>query len=464
MASPEPIQKNPQQQAQAFSLAVAEKVVYKTPSEKNSVLIIDQVGDVAYLGEGQYGGYVYKKGGFVSPDDAILSLMCFKREVEKAEWSAVMQKHPALQRLAEALAKYEAPEPAVRVVKYYYQPVELVKKKEADKYIMYDIKPVGDIITAEAVHVYWGRYFSARGRCYGPACELDNVKLAVAAAGLELYELSTGKRAEEFRAKVVTDASQLEPLIRTAVHANEEEEDEGEAAEEDEEGEQTGNNVDKIVEEVEKAAALEVELEEPAVPAPAPAPAPAAAPAVSAVVSTAVQPSKQELVPLYLLRIRLPSKYLLQEVEYQEKTEIRKFTDERASALETLRRRIYEQISRVFCAVEEYCVWVAVSEEAVKEAAQLGGLVKDELRRLGFDEKVISRYDVKTFKVYMEPGEAKDLLEAAVRQLSAEVEELEKKIIQAEAEAKKSAVRRLAQDLNYRRALLESFKKALASL
>ena len=246
------------------------------------------------------------------------------------------------------------------------------------------------------------------------------------------------------------------------MRTEEEEEDEEEAAEEVDEGEQT--SVDKIVEEVEKAAALEVELEEPAVPAPAPAPAPAAAPAVSAVGSTAVQQSKQELVPLYLLRMRLPSKYLLQEVEYQEKTEIRRFADDRASALETLRRRIYEQISRVFCAVEEYGVWVAVTPEAVKEAAELGGLVKDELKRLGFGEDIIRRYDIKAIKAYFESNEAKDLLEAAIKQLSADIAELEQKIAQAEAEAKKSAVRRLAQDAQYKRALLEAFKKALASL
>jgi len=457
MTSPEQVQTKTPQENKSFSLAVAEKVVYKTPSEKNSVLIIDHLGDVGYLAEG-YGGYVYKKGGFVSPDDAI-SLMCFKREFEKLEWDVAVQKYPQLAALNDAIAKYEAPKPSVRVIRYFYQPVELVKKKETEKYVVYDIKPVGDVVTAEAVHVYWGRSFSARGRCYGPACELDKIKLATAAAGLELYELSTGKRAEEFRAKVVTDASQLEPLIRTAVRTEEEEEDEEEAAEEVDEGEQTG--VDKIITEVEKAAALEVELEEPA-------PVPASAPAAPAVQQqherTAVQ--RRELVQVYLLRMRLPSKYLVQEVEYADRgrQEIRKFTDDRASALETLRRRIYEQISHVFCAVEEYGVWIAVSEEAVKEAAQLGGLVKDELRRLGFDEKVISRYDVKAVKVYMEPGEAKELLEAAVRQLSAEVEELEKRIAQAEAEAKKSAVRRLAQDLSYRRALLETFKKVLTSL
>ena len=459
MTSPETIQKNPQQENKSFSLAVAEKVVYKTPSERNSVIIIDQLGDTAYLGEGQYGGYIYKKGSFVSPDDAVLALMCFKREFEKLEWDVAVQKYPQLAALNDAIAKYEAPEPAVRVIRYFYQPVELIKKKETEKYVVYDVKPVGDVITAEAVHVHWGRYFSARGRCYGSACadELDKIKLATAAAGLELYELPAGKRSDEFRAKVVTDASQLEPLIRTAVQPPAEEEDveEEEEGAEEEKREKRGVDVSTVAAEVEKAAALEVELEEPAVSAPA---------VQQQHEHTAVQ--RRELVQVYLLRMRLPSKYLVQEVEYADRgrQEIRKFTDDRASALETLRRRIYEQISRVFCAVEEYGVWIAVSEEAVKEAAQLGGLVKDELRRLGFDEKVISRYDVKAVKVYMEPGEAKELLEAAVRQLSAEVEELEKRIAQAEAEAKKSAVRRLAQDLSYRRALLETFKKVLTSL
>ena len=448
---------------------MAEEVVFRTPSEKNSIVVVTRDGRITYLREGQYGGYVIRREE--DPRSVAAALACFRREVQKISWEEAVQRHQKAAELAAAVEKYGAAKPSIiRLIKYHYQPVELIPKKATDKYMVYDVRPVGNIITAEAMHVAWGRNFSARGRCYGVACNLEPIRLAVASVGLELYEETVGKRAEEYRAKIVVDASALEQLLRTAEEEAEEEdveEEEEEAEEEDveeeEEGaeeerrEERGVDVSAVAAEVEKAAALEVELEEPALSAPAAA-------AQQQHERTAVR--KQELVPIFLLRMRLPSKYLVQEVEYAERgrQEIRKFTDGRASALETLRRRIYEQISRVFCLVEEYGVWIAVSQDAVREAAELSGVVKEELKKLGFGEDVIRRYDVSAVKAYFETDDAKAILEAAVRRLSSDIEELEKRVMQAEAEVRKSAVRRLERDLEYRRALLESFKKALSSL
>jgi len=436
---------------------LAEEVVFRTPSEKNSIVVVTRDGRITYLREGQYGGYVIRREE--DPRSVAAALACFRREVQKISWEEAVQRHQKAAELAAAVEKYGAAKPSIiRLIKYHYQPVELIPKKATDKYMVYDVRPVGNIIIAEAMHVAWGRNFSARGRCYGVACNLEPIRLAVASVGLELYEETVGKRAEEYRAKIVVDASTLEQLLRTAEEEAEEEDVEEEEEEaEEEKREKRGVDVSAVAAEVEKAAALEVELEEPALSAPAAA-------AQQQHERTAVR--KQELVPIFLLRMRLPSKYLVQEVEYAERgrQEIRKFTDGRASALETLRRRIYEQISRVFCLVEEYGVWIAVSQDAVREAAELSGVVKEELKKLGFGEDVIRRYDVSAVKAYFETDDAKAILEAAVRRLSSDIEELERRIMQAEVEVRKSAVRRLERDLEYRRALLESFKKALSSL
>jgi rubrerythrin len=76
----------------------------------------------------------------------------------------------------------------------------------------------------------------------------------------------------------------------------------------------------------------------------------------------------------------------------------------------------------------------------------------------------ISRYFAKAIPVYLEPENARELLDVAIRKLSEDVEELAEKIRKAEDEKNKKILSRLQQDYNYRRNLLESFKKFLESL
>jgi hypothetical protein len=104
---------------------------------------------------------------------------------------------------------------------------------------------------------------------------------------------------------------------------------------------------------------------------------------------TAVMPApevrKPELVKIYLLSMKLPSKYLVQKVEVREGEEVRKWegiSAEIASRLEGIRRKAYDMISKIFANVEDYGVWVAVTEEAVKEAQKISEWVRKELSAL----------------------------------------------------------------------------------
>jgi len=251
----------------------------------------------------------------------------------------------------------------------------------------------------------------------------------------------------------------------------------------------------EVAEEVEEVAEEPQAAEESALPVPLPEPAlpelevefeqPVHIPP-AAEERTAVQPTppagaeapactppaegveRAELVKVYFLSMRLPSRYLVQTVRVERGKgvlrEVRVWEGEGAelaAKLETLRRRCYESISRVFAIVPELGVWVAVTEEAFAEAARLGGYIREELTRLGLDG---SRYAVRAVPVYLEPEDAREVLEAAVRHLSADVEELQKRIEEAEKAQNRKALQRLMKDMNYRKALLDAFREYLARL
>jgi GTPase SAR1 family protein len=227
-----------------------------------------------------------------------------------------------------------------------------------------------------------------------------------------------------------------------------------EAVEEVEEEEEIPEEVARKVEEVlVKPQELEIEL------------------ATTAVSTAPTAPSKPELVKIFLLSMRLPSKYLVQSVEYNAGKvtiqEVRKWEGENAklaSRLETVRREAYTKISRVFAFVEEYGTWIAVTEQALEEAKKVSQFIVEELKKLGFDDTALSRYVVKAIPVYLAPEDARSVLSAAVSHLSEDIDELKKKIGEAEKEQSKSALKRLEKEKSYREALLTAFKNYLAQL
>jgi hypothetical protein len=190
-------------------------------------------------------------------------------------------------------------------------------------------------------------------------------------------------------------------------------------------------------------------------------------------------PSRRELVKIYELIMRLPSKYLVQQSKYV-KTEAGGVAEQRvweglaqhvASRLEGIRRTAYDRIERLgsFAHVKEFEKWIAVTDKAVKDAEELSKWVREELSKLPLkqlrpDIDIDKLYAVKAMSVYLEPEDAKLLLETAIAELEEAREELEKRIQEAEQEKKKSTVRKLEQELEYTKQVLEQFKKFLQQL
>jgi hypothetical protein len=110
-----------------------------------------------------------------------------------------------------------------------------------------------------------------------------------------------------------------------------------------------------------------------------------------------------------------------------------------------------------------------VSEEAVEETKKVSEWVREELSKLPLQQikasvDINKLYSIKAIPIYLEPEDAKALLDAAIQHLSRDVEELSKRIEEAEREQKKHALKQLQQDLMYRQKLLESFKKFIETL
>jgi DNA-binding transcriptional MerR regulator len=189
--------------------------------------------------------------------------------------------------------------------------------------------------------------------------------------------------------------------------------------------------------------------------------------------------SSQRLVKIYELVMRLPSKYLVQQSKYV-KTETGGVVEQRvweglaqpvASRLEGIRRTAYDKIKQLnsFVHVKEFEKWIAVTDKAVKDAEEVSKWVKEELsklplKRLRPDIDIDKLYTVKAIPVYLEPEDAKLLLETAIAELEEQREELERKIQEAEQEKKRSTIKKLEQELEYTKQVLEQFKKFLQQI
>jgi hypothetical protein len=190
-------------------------------------------------------------------------------------------------------------------------------------------------------------------------------------------------------------------------------------------------------------------------------------------------PSRAELVKIYELIMRLPSKYLVQQSKYV-KTEAGGVAEQRvweglaqqvASRLEGIRRVAYDKIKQLssFAHVEEFERWIAVTDKAVKDAEELSKWVREELSKLPIkqlrpDVDIDNLYAVKAIEVYLKPEDAKLLLDTAIAELEEAKQELEKRIQQAEQEKKRSVIKKLEQELESTKQVLEQFKKFLQQL
>jgi len=212
-------------------------------------------------------------------------------------------------------------------------------------------------------------------------------------------------------------------------------------------------------------------------PSPAPTPAPVSAPVQA--LPPQPTPSKSELVKIYILKMRLPSEYLVQQVTYT-KTSSGGIAEQRvweglakavASRLRGIRREVYDMLKELgsFGYVEDYGFWIAVSDKAVKDAEAVSKWVREELNKLPLkklrpDIDVDRLYSVEAIPVYLEPEKAKELLRSAIARYEEAYTELVNKIKEAEAEKNKRALKRLEKDLSYVKNLIEAFKKYLHQL
>jgi hypothetical protein len=197
-------------------------------------------------------------------------------------------------------------------------------------------------------------------------------------------------------------------------------------------------------------AELEVELEAPA--------------------TAVTTPPRGELVPVYILAMHLPSPDLVcddyTDVDSGTVKRIKEWRGKNAQLareIETLRRSIYRRLERLWCMVREFGVWIAVTEAGVREAERISKEVRERLHRLGLGS-VANRYYVKAIKIYLEPQDAKMLLDAAVQQLSAEVQELGRRIKDAELSQNRRLVRELMYKKEYVKHLLMIFKSHIENI
>jgi antitoxin component of RelBE/YafQ-DinJ toxin-antitoxin module len=200
---------------------LAYEIVYKTPSEFDSILIVTPSSGISYASEGQYGGWIVK-GKLSSSEDAI-ALWCYEQE-QKVVMDARTLDNEVVKRFMEELAKhgfnfdYAVNVPKARVIRYKYRPVDITVTKATDRYTVIDVTPAGgDVIEAEATHIYWPYHISRKGHCSGFCSETSREKIILVAKmlGLEAYRAEAGGRDYEVRVKIVTDYSQVAGYLRS---------------------------------------------------------------------------------------------------------------------------------------------------------------------------------------------------------------------------------------------------------
>jgi hypothetical protein len=277
------------------------------------VLLVTKDFNVLYVDRGVYGGWVVKQK--LEQDSILFAVWCFKRESRDLNLDSLLH-NEVVEKFVEELKSLGVSLPRAREVVYYYKLANVsVKKVSEDKnYTVVDVTPTGTVVTAKAAHLYWCTSYSRKGNCYGDLCSgRDKVVLLAKQYKLDIYEAEVGKRSYETRIKIVTDTADLEKLLEQVL--KQEAEAEREEAEEvaEEEASELEEAQEQIRIEIPEVKPKELELELPTTTS-----------TVPTAVATAV-PQRQQLVRIYLLSMRLPSKYLLQKVVVNENEEVRKW-------------------------------------------------------------------------------------------------------------------------------------------
>ncbi len=202
---------------------LARELVYKTPSEFDSILIVTPSSGILYASRGQYGGWIVK--GKLSSSDDVVALWCFKQEWREVNDARTLD-NEVVKQFMEELAEHGFNfddifnVPKARIIHYRYKPVSITVTKATDRYTVIDMVPVpGDtVIEAESIHVYWPYHISRKGHCSGFCSEVmrEKVMLVAKMLGLEAYRAEAdGSRDYEIRVKLATGYAQVADYLRS---------------------------------------------------------------------------------------------------------------------------------------------------------------------------------------------------------------------------------------------------------
>ena len=115
---------------------LARELVYRTPSEFDSILLLLTGKSVQYASKGQYGGWIVR--GQLTESDIIAALWSFEQEWKDIEVNAI--NNDVAKKFLEELARhgfdfnYVVNVPKARIIRYKYKPVEVKVKKATDRY------------------------------------------------------------------------------------------------------------------------------------------------------------------------------------------------------------------------------------------------------------------------------------------------------------------------------------------
>jgi hypothetical protein len=180
---------------------------------------------------------------------------------------------------------------------------------------------------------------------------------------------------------------------------------------------------------------------------------------------------RSALVPIYLLAMQLPSEYLVQSITRstmgdgnggKRVVEVRSWVGDKAELAEKInqvRKYVYKHLKRHFAYLEDFG-WVAVSEEGASEARRVGEYVVRKLMEFGItDPMVLRRYFVRAIRIYLEPEDARRVLEEAIGRIREDLDRLGERIEEAEREGRRRRAEALMRDKGFLEKLLEVFRE-----
>jgi len=193
-------------------MSLAERIVRETPIDQDSVIVVSK-DKVVKAKKGEKRWVVPEK-----IENIDLAFWCFRRYATDVDINEVMS-IDIIKRLIDELESQGIPRPSARKITYYYRPTKSIIAVR-DWYTSFDVVPMPGEITAEAVLLYWRRYYSGKGHCYGSLRSEEGrnkVTLIANSYNLEALDSRVGTREYEMRVKIITKVDGLERFLEKAL-------------------------------------------------------------------------------------------------------------------------------------------------------------------------------------------------------------------------------------------------------